>query len=497
MLLAFLGVFLLFLILFHGVLFPFLMAIFIAYLIEPLVARITRSRLLGVRWTRGPTIVVLYVLGIGGLVMLGIAATTNVVARAKELTLDVAQGLKENAERARFTIEPTEAKEGQPATEGFPQDVRIPAGVRVVLMPWRAPEARGPAPQPRVYVTHYDLIVPAGDTRASMLLDVADETVPRGAKVGTILDADRATSVDDGPVPDAAARLRAEIDTPAEGLEVLLERRLITPVVQNLAKAGVHLDPGKLRALLAAQARGVSEDLPEKISSFGRNFVAKVALSIYELVLILMLTAFIVMDRKRISEFFASLPPPRLLGEYRTLLRYVDRGLAGVIRGQLVICGANGTLTWIGLTFIQVKGALLLAIVAGILSLIPIFGTILSSVPIVLLALTDGIDKGLLALVWILMIHLIEANLLNPLIMGSHARMHPVIIVFALLAGEHAFGVWGALLAVPTASIVQACFLYYRHEVEGIPFTPPQPHTSWIARWWRARRAAVGKSEVS
>ncbi len=41
---------------------------------------------------------------------------------------------------------------------------------------------------------------------------------------------------------------------------------------------------------------------------------------------------------------------------------------------------------------------------------------------------------------------------------------------FALLAGEHSYGVWGALLAVPTASIIQSCFLYYRHEVEGIPY---------------------------
>ena len=72
--------------------------------------------------------------------------------------------------------------------------------------------------------------------------------------------------------------------------------------------------------------------------------------STYELILILMLTAFIVIDRRKISEFFASLPPPHVRrANYEGLMRYVDRGLAGVIRGQLLICVVNGLLTWVGL----------------------------------------------------------------------------------------------------------------------------------------------------
>jgi predicted PurR-regulated permease PerM len=106
----------------------------------------------------------------------------------------------------------------------------------------------------------------------------------------------------------------------------------------------------------------------------------------------------------------------------------------------------------------------------------------------VLVAATDGLWTGGLALAWIGFIHLLEANLLNPLIMGSHAEMHPVIIVFALLAGEHSFGAWGALLAVPTMSILQSCFLFYRHEIEGIPREPAKPH-GWLGRLMGHRRA--------
>ena len=87
------------------------------------------------------------------------------------------------------------------------------------------------------------------------------------------------------------------------------------------------------------------------------------------------------------------------------------------------------------------------------MSLVPIFGSILSSVPIVAVALissgTFDLKKGLLVLGWIILIHLFEANLLNPKIMGNAAKIHPVLVVFALIAGEHSYGLVGALFAVP------------------------------------------------
>ena len=74
---------------------------------------------------------------------------------------------------------------------------------------------------------------------------------------------------------------------------------------------------------------------------------------------------------------------------------------------------------------------------------------------------------------WILLIHFLEANFLNPKIMGHASKIHPVVIIFALLAGEHAYGIVGALLAVPAASIVQSMFKFYvidrQAEVEDEP----------------------------
>jgi len=474
-LVGFLIVFLLLLIAFRAVLFPFLMAMFIAYLIEPLVAAITRSRLFGLRWTRGPTIVLLYAVLLVGLVMLSSCAVTNVAGKVKDLSRDVAAGLSATAQRAHFALEaPPPPADGE-APRRRERDLRIPAGTRVAL---RLPEAGTEGEEPRpleVFATLYDVVLSPDEMEKEVLVEPTDEEV--GADGGPrILDLDGIRYLDDAEVPGLVSRLGVRIGESAAGLEVFAERKLITPIVKNLEKAGYRVDPTEIRALLAAQAKGLGENLPQKVTSWGRDVIGRLALSIYEFILVLMLTAFIVMDRKTIAEFFASLPPVSVRREYHTLLRYVDDGLAGVIRGQLVVCGVNGVLTYAGLLVIGVPGAWILALIAGILSLIPIFGTILSTIPIVLVAAADGLDKGLFALGWVMVIHLVEANLLNPLIMGSHARMHPVIIIFALLAGEHAYGVWGALLAVPTASILQSCFLFYRHEIEGIPRPPPEPH---------------------
>jgi predicted PurR-regulated permease PerM len=130
------------------------------------------------------------------------------------------------------------------------------------------------------------------------------------------------------------------------------------------------------------------------------------------------------------------------------------------------------------LLLFHVKYPLLLAGVAATMSLIPIFGSILSSIPIVAVALISSgnfdLVQGLKMLLWIIGIHLIEANVLNPKIMGNAAKIHPVLVVFALIAGEHSYGLVGALFAVPVASIIQTIFVYYRRRrAAAVAAAPP------------------------
>jgi len=199
-----------------------------------------------------------------------------------------------------------------------------------------------------------------------------------------------------------------------------------------------------------------------ELVKFGGNLVASAARAIFIFGITLMLAAYMMLTREKIVGFMSSLLVPRSRDSFASLLRRIDEGLSGVVRGQLVICLINGVLSAIGFALVGLKYWPVLALVATILSLIPIFGSIISAIPAVALGLTQSFGTALFVLAWIVGIHQLEANFLNPKIMGDAAKIHPVLVIFSLIVGEHFFHVVGALLAVPCMSIAQSVFLHLR-----------------------------------
>ena len=203
----------------------------------------------------------------------------------------------------------------------------------------------------------------------------------------------------------------------------------------------------------------------------GHTVIQKVARSIFLLFMTLMVAGYIMHTREAIVGFFRSLPPPRSRIGFDRLLARLDRGLSGVVRGQLLICGVNGVLSAIGFALFDLKYWPILAIVAAVMSIVPIFGSISSAIPAVMIGLTQSFWTAISVLIWIIIIHQIEANLLNPKIIGAAAKIHPVLVVLALITGEHFFGIWGALLGVPVLSLTQGVFNHFRYE--AMPDAPP------------------------
>lgn len=199
----------------------------------------------------------------------------------------------------------------------------------------------------------------------------------------------------------------------------------------------------------------------------GRDIIAGVSRFFFVFGLTLMLAAYTMLTRERIMNFFTSLVRPSARPSWHVLLARIDRGLSGVVRGQLIICVVNGALSAVGFAIVGLKYWPVLAIVAMVFSLIPIFGSIASAVPAVILGLTQSVGTAAFVLVWIVGIHQLEANILNPKIMGDAAKIHPLLVVFSLLAGEHFFGVVGALLAVPVMSIAQNVFIHIRKQIQA------------------------------
>jgi predicted PurR-regulated permease PerM len=197
-----------------------------------------------------------------------------------------------------------------------------------------------------------------------------------------------------------------------------------------------------------------------------QGLVARISAVIFSFFITLMLAAYLMMTRERVEGFFRSLVHPDARAGFDALMARIDRGLSGVVRGQLVICGINGVLSAIGFALIGLKYWPVMALVAAVFSLVPIFGSIASAVPAVAIGLTQGLGTATMVLGWIVGIHQLEANVLNPKIMGDAAKSHPVLVIFSLLVGEHFFHAIGALLAVPTMSLAQSVFLHLRQITE-------------------------------
>jgi predicted PurR-regulated permease PerM len=226
-------------------------------------------------------------------------------------------------------------------------------------------------------------------------------------------------------------------------------------------------DPNRAIAEVVGKSFAYAQANSLEIARAVRDLFVAVSRVIFVFFITLMLAAYMMMTRERILGFFRSLVGEGAGPGFDAFLGRMDRGLAGVVRGQLVICAINGVLSAIGFAFIGLKYWPVMAIVAAAFSLVPIFGSIASAVPAVAIGLTQGLGTAAFVLLWIVGVHQLEANVLNPKIMGDAAKIHPILVIFALLVGEHFFHATGALLAVPTMSIAQSVFLHVRESLRG------------------------------
>ncbi len=266
-------------------------------------------------------------------------------------------------------------------------------------------------------------------------------------------------SIDD----DAINKLGRTIEQFFRDYQLPLE--ITSPVIEN---SPVTYGPHKTNWLsidLVSIFHNILNDVIIYLKSEARNiiasaqyFVTKFISFLFMVLLILMITGFLLVDIQSIKHFIFTLVPINDREQFNGFLERLDHRLAGVVRGQLTICLINAVLTLIGLLIFRIKFAFILATIAGIFSLVPIFGSIISTVPIVLVALTISPLKALIALLWIAFIHVLEANFLNPKILGNSSKIHPVLIVLALITGEHFYGIVGALMAVPIMSIIITVF---------------------------------------
>lgn len=141
----------------------------------------------------------------------------------------------------------------------------------------------------------------------------------------------------------------------------------------------------------------------------------------------------------------------------RRLARESNLATAGYLRGQALVCLCLGTLYGVGLTLVGLQFGFVIGLIAGIISFIPFVGTLVGATLAIGMALAqfppDWMGVGKVAAVFVVG-QMLEGNFLSPKLVGDRVGLHPVWIMFALLAGGSLFGFVGVLVAVPTAAVI-------------------------------------------
>ena len=170
-------------------------------------------------------------------------------------------------------------------------------------------------------------------------------------------------------------------------------------------------------------------------------------------------------DWKGLGNRFFRIIPQRWRMEWQRLWQDINHVIRQFVRGDLVIAVIVGVLIGVGVKLVGMKEyALLIGLLCGFFDLIPYFGPIIGAVPSILLALTNSPAMAFKVALIIFIVQQLEGNVISPKIMGDSVGLHPLWIVFALLAGGELAGIWGMLLAVPVAAVIRVIFnhIYFR-----------------------------------
>ena len=188
------------------------------------------------------------------------------------------------------------------------------------------------------------------------------------------------------------------------------------------------------------------------------------ALAIFGTVIsILFFTVYILLDFNNFRELFINLFPPENRSTVKKIVLEVESKLGMWLRGQVILMLAVGLITYIGLYIIEIfigDVAYLesIALIAGILEIVPIIGPIVASVFAVLIGFTSSPVVGISILILFIIIQQAENSILVPKVMERAVGFRPIVTMVAILAGGNLFGVMGALLAVPISLIITIIF---------------------------------------
>jgi len=233
-------------------------------------------------------------------------------------------------------------------------------------------------------------------------------------------------------------------------------------------------------ALIGPNLQDLERQLQTMASRNALPFVIGAGHFLLQFLIFLIGTFLMLRDAPRISVALQSNLPREHRAEFLHVLRDTNVMLGRYIRGQLILVTLMSTVTIIGLTILNVPYSVLLGLMTGVLETIPFVGPITAGAIACLVALghenpfgwSQLAYVGVVAIMYTVLRHT-EDYLVIPTVIGRAVRLHPAVVIFALLTGGVTFGLLGIVLAVPVAATLRLVLIYVRAKLaDEDPFAP-------------------------
>lgn len=241
------------------------------------------------------------------------------------------------------------------------------------------------------------------------------------------------------------------------------------------AGASLGLDVEKYVNDLASQGAALAGDFLKSLVWRGYALI-----NVISLIVITPVVAFYMMlDWDHMMHIIDDLVPPRHRDDVRMLARDIDRALAGFVRGQSLVCLFLGVWYAVGLSVIGLNFGFLIGVIAGFLSFIPYVGSLTAFIFSIIIAIVQAwphVNLPVEAVAIVTTGLIMDGYVLSPRLVGASVGLHPVWIMFALLAFGALFGFTGLIVAVPAAAALGALmrFLARRYRASALYREPPR-----------------------
>jgi predicted PurR-regulated permease PerM len=180
------------------------------------------------------------------------------------------------------------------------------------------------------------------------------------------------------------------------------------------------------------------------------------------LILVPVLSFFLLKDAVSFERnLIALLPNERLQKRAHWLLLDVSRTLAAYIRAQITACLVVGALVMLGLSLLGAPYPIVLGAIAGLLEFIPLIGPLIAACGIFGLALTVSFKTALVVALFLAILRMMQDYYIYPRIVGHGIKMHPLVVIMAILAGAEIGGLIGIFLSIPVVGLLMVFYNHY------------------------------------